>query len=670
MESSPRSLNTRTNPYGQVVQSVLYFLLSIAMRRGDRLSATADIKKSQEQFRTPDRVFTAGAGGKASQSKAPSTLTRGTGTPGSSFSTSRSWRRDTFPLGSHDQPTLTQIDFVTPISQNPPSDDGLDYIPESKLKPNDVIEIEDDSDDNDADYRPPSHKKPRRSRGDRSEQGTTSRDPQKKTTTQSDTKRGRRKSSEKLKSGRKDKVKKEKEQHKTLTQMDYVRRYLKIEPDDEVKLEYTYITPKKDEPGTSDHKRRRVDNTCPREQTKNPADDKKAAVSRNPTTPKKHKMAEIPSSQSPESPGLAVISSSQFRHAARSPRSPLKRLGPSTADHRIKEESPELGSTKMRAQSPEMGPLPSSASQQTPKVPSSSPSHEVAIFPKAHIDALGTQYPSEEEGTRSIQEAVYVDEAKPQRSHTSRTVVYETDADTDYGESDNDVPSPVGDFPDNDYTHFGSDDMANGDSLDLPPVTPTQRHNGTEIPGSETNLPSDASIFYQRLQPTTQIPMEPLPDLNTQKLAELFPETSNPYDTSAVGRFPQSSLATSRVQSGTTQTQTQTQSQSQSQSQDLDQTPAEIVPESSPIMRNGSERHQPIDKQQESQGRDAVVQVESSQAVDRAFRQASMRQKPRSRGILSGSDLLTSSVMESVPLPAFWFGSQDSVGEPYNSPEA
>ncbi|KAG2417568.1 hypothetical protein HFD88_008787 [Aspergillus terreus] len=640
------------------------------MRQGDKLSATADIKKSQEQFRAPDKASAAHVGGESSKSNAPSTLTRRTGTPGSSFSTSRSWRRGTLPPGSRHQPTLTQIDFVTPIAQNPPSDDGLDYIPESRPDPKDVIEIEDDSDDNDADYQPSSHRRSRRSLEDRSEQATVIRDPQKKTTTPRDTKRGRRKSGEKPKSGRKEKAKKEKQRHKTLTQMDYVRRYLKIEPDDEVKLEYTYITPKKSEPETGDHKRRKVDNDCTREHTTIPAEDKKAALPHGPTTPKKHKRAVIPSSQSPESPGLAVISPSQFGHDAHSP---LKRLAPLTANHRIKEESPELGSTKMRAWSPEMVPFPSSDSQKIPKAPSSA-SHQVALSPKAHIDAPATQYPSGEERTLPIKGAVHVDDPTPQPTHKSRTVVYETDADTDYGESEDDVPSPVAPaedrgFPDNDYTHIGSDDMGNGDSLDLPPITQSQRHVESEIPASETNLPSDASIFYQRLQPTTQFPMEPLPDLNTQKLAELFPEASNAYDTSAIRRLPQSSpLATSRVQSGATQTQTET--QSQSQSQDVDPTPAEMVPESSPIMRNGSERHHPIDQEQESQSRDAIVQVESSQAVDRAYRQSSMGHKARSRGILSGSDLLTSSVMESVPLPAFWFGSQDSVGEPYNSSEA
>ncbi|KAL4895087.1 hypothetical protein BDV59DRAFT_174418 [Aspergillus ambiguus] len=628
------------------------------MRRGDRVSAIADTKNNQE-FRTPDRASTAR---RSIKSKTPSASTRRTATPVSSFSTSRSWRRDTSSSGLLDQPTLTQIDFVTPVSQNPPSDDGLDYIPQdSKPNPNDVVEIEDDSDD-DSDYRPPPSTKLKQPRV-RFEQETTGNVSEKKSTMQSDTKRGRRKSGDDSKLTRKVKGNKD----KTLTQMDYVRRYLKIEPDDEVQLEYTYITPKQEEAESSDRKRRKVSDSHIEKPIAIRADDNQAPLP-GPTTPKKTpKRTEIPSSQSPESPEIAVISSSQFRSATRSP---LKRLAPSTANHRIKEESPEPDSAKSRRQSPKVESFASDPSSHSPTMPRSSPFRKVTLSENSHIDAPSTQYPLQ--GDYSLVKGtsgndISVDESRRRRSQTPRTVVYETDADTDYGESDDDVPSPVSlakdhNFRDNDCTNFNSDDLAN-DSLDLPPITQARQLNESEIPASETNLPSDASICYQRLQPTTQFPMEPLPDLNTQKLAELFPDASNPYQHSAK-HLPQSPMVQSRTCPETSQTQGQT------QSQDLEQPPAEFVPESSPIMRNESNVHHSDGRQHKPQNRDAVVQVESSQPVDRASRQILMGQNSRPRGPISGSSLLTSSVLESVPLPAFWFGSQDSIGEPYNSSEA
>lgn len=157
---------------------------------------------------------------------------------------------------------------------------------------------------------------------------------------------------------------------------------------------------------------------------------------------------------------------------------------------------------------------------------------------------------------------------------------------------------------------------------------------------------SDASIFYQRLQPATQFPFEPIPALNTQKLSELFPN----YGSTQYAK-PAAADSSRKAPAPFLQTQTQ--------SQEADQT--EIVPESSPIREQDENSAEPDAVFQRPQVPESVVQVESSQPVDRGNHGPG--------GILSRSQLLTSSVMESVPLPNFWMGSQDSVGEPYSLPD-
>lgn len=148
----------------------------------------------------------------------------------------------------------------------------------------------------------------------------------------------------------------------------------------------------------------------------------------------------------------------------------------------------------------------------------------------------------------------------------------------------------------------------------------------------------------------TQFPHEPIPTLNTQKMSELFPHGDSSQYANLEAWKP--SL---RKQAPGPFSQTQT------QSQEGDKESTEMVPESSPIR----ERERGIESGDTSFQRPrvpgSVVQVESSQAVDR---------DPQWQGrIISRSQLLTSSVMESIPLPNFWMGSQDSVGEPYSLPE-
>ncbi|KAF9888203.1 hypothetical protein FE257_009198 [Aspergillus nanangensis] len=643
------------------------------MRRGDRPGTPAELTARPD---TPNKSPSARSLARSSKTKSTSSVTRSTGTPASSNLTSKSRKRDSFPLSLDRQPTLTQIDFVTPITH---PDDELEYINErpgdTTPKNREVIEIDDDSND-DLDYQPPSHlkSKPRTVRFARN----TKTDPPKikKATSQRDAKRGRKRSGEGPGSSRKDPHKKE----KTLTQMDYVRRYLKIEPDDDVKLEYTYITPKNEvgqkprkgetrntgastpfendtHAGSSERKRRKLNEESGLSDTVLPSGYAKDEESKQgPVTPQKSQRTEIPSSQSPESPGFAVISSSQFRG---SNRSPLRRLPQISVNPRIKKESPISSEPKVVLRSSKN--LSHSADALVrPNMPSPSPPKHVPRE-ASHINAPATPYSGEKKNTTMVTGDGH-DESNQPRMTTPRTVVYETDAESDYGDIEDDTSSPIGLDHERKLTNYenlgiNDDGLDHDGSLDLPSVPHCDRQTDAGHFHPEVNPASDASICYQRVQPATQFPMEPLPELNTQKLAELFPLDSNMTTVS----LPQSSPPREpRTVPDTSPTQSPTQSQF------LNQTPAEVIPESSPVTRDDSGPNHLDSVHHEHMGPESVVQVESSQAVDRVYRQKATGQNLR-RGILASSDLITSSVMESVPLPAFWLGSQDSVGEPYSS---
>ncbi|KAH8427596.1 uncharacterized protein LDX57_005308 [Aspergillus melleus] len=673
------------------------------MRRGDRAGATS--RPNPERFRTPDKPATGRSSTVSDKSKRTSLLSRrsSNGTPASSNSTFRSSRRDTGP-SEQDQPTLTQIDFVTPVSQNIPSSDDLDYIEDHgqrshARKTHEVVELDDDS-GHDAEYRPSNSEK-RRSRGVRFDTDTGSNKKRRKSDSANisgrDVDRNRRKSDDGVRGKKKSKQPQSKERHKTLTQMDYVRRYLKIEPDDEVKLEYTYQTPKKQDeqkpdrkptpasedarlgPGlgqeySSELKRRKPNHDELNESSEAVAYRKDERLSKQPVTPQKPRRSEIPSSQSPESPGLAIISSSQFRSATRSP---LKRPPLLAAEMPIKEESPkhehnEEGDILDADRNP-------SPFHDTPPLmmPDSPLSQKHAIPENPIVNVFDTQ-PNPTNEQPPERDDLGNDETNKPPSTTQRTVVYETDAESDYGDFQDSLSSPLGtptkrqsvDLVPNESRE--DDDLENDDSqyLPPPPVPPFGQETDSGLLNSENNLTSDASVYYQRVQPATQFPLEPIPTLNTQKLAELFPNESSqlrtPVKKPRLLSDPDNCISSTQTQ---TPTQTQTQTQSQTQSQDADKIPTEIVPESSPIARQEDGSAHSREKCLKSRLQDSVVQVESSQPADKLPRGKSRKHDSYQGGILSEGQILTSSVMESVPMPGFWLGSQDSVGEPYEMPD-
>ncbi|GFN16950.1 uncharacterized protein AtWU_06752 [Aspergillus tubingensis] len=662
------------------------------MRQGESTGITGTTT-SQGQFQTPDKPPRVRPATETNAAKAALARTE---LPASSASTSRSWKRNSFP-GLPDQPTLTQIGFVTPKSQYTGSDgddDDLDYI-DSKSRSRrradpEVIQIDDDS-DNDADYQPPSHLKPKPAdiRGVKFERGAKNAAPKpKKRSSQGggDLKQKRRKSGEGSNISKKDKEKAK--GHKTLTQMDYVRRYLKIEPDDDVKLDYTYITSKKSDGQDSQQMRSRdpesfqqqddrQSNSNGREARKikdeegatltaEATDDRGATEA--PVTPKKRFKQEIPSSQSPESPGIAIITSSQFRGATRSPQ---KHVPVSIPDRRIKEESPTM--------------------MHRIKEEPHQDSEPMLLFPNDILPESGNLNSpiSCREGTPHQTSADQAETpTKPARLHRSpglldskegampsqRTVIYETDAESDYGDLEDDLPdapaSPKSPEPvegDPDATDDLDFDPSKDDSQDqdLPPMDSSGLDVETELPLPEPNPTSEASIYYQRLQPATQFPLGTIPTLSSQKLAELFPEDSNDQQTlRTMSPLPSSPRTDSRAMS-----KPGIPAVSQTQAQNAAKAPMEMVPESSPIARQGNGIRAKEFIPPEPLARRDVVQVESSQPADRLHKK-NQEESSGPRGILTGSQILTSSVMESVPLPAFLMDSQDSVGEPYSLPDS
>ncbi|GIJ82657.1 hypothetical protein Asppvi_001166 [Aspergillus pseudoviridinutans] len=652
------------------------------MRQGDRPSTNA--KSAQEQFRTPNKPPISSSSTTSSTRKGTTTSKKHSDTPISSASASKPWKGS---LLSSDQPTLTQIDFVTPRIQNAESDDddNLDYInnaaPDINPNSRQVIELDDNSDD-DASYQPTSYIRARRT-GDTERRSNAAPNASglRRSTGQAGSaeKRFGRKSIESVKSSKKKTEKQQKD--KTLTQMDYVRRYLKIEPDDEVKLEYTYITPKKNDSQRVEGKLTRGLESAPTEDAaaqeslssskkrKLEAEDdmkgvlsgtstpEKKVLKGSPKTPRKPWKSEIPSSQSPESPGVAIISSSQFRNATRSPPNLDLSTKPTST---IKEESPSLNQTNISAMHVSM---PECQLPPTMIPDFESPS-ELAVDNETNFDVEETQSDSAKGPSASGSELEKKPEPDKPPPSTERTVVYETDAETDYSDDEpivagpNDEPNAI---PFEDEDDEGEDRSPFSDSQDLPPPI---SHPGLEVePGplhSETNLSSEASILYQRRQPATQFPLEPIPTLSTQKLAELFPQESSIQRT-----MTETSCTKSSAHKVQALSDPSLQTQTQSQTQDLDKYSTEMIPESSPVTRHGdcTSTGDAILPQKRAQ---SVVQVESSQIVDRLKRQADPDEDSRPRGMLSRSQLLTSSVMESVPVPGFWMGSQDSVGEPYS----
>lgn len=627
-----------------------------------------------DHFRTPRRPSP-----QSSFKTSKSTTSKRTASPGLSTS-GRPRKRASLPSSFCAQSTLTQIDFVTQTPQQ--DDDELDYIDstgggEDAPKAAGSVQIDDGLSEN-TEYRPSLRAKsglstlgtnddhPKRRR----KSATVQRAPLRKSQTlRQSNGRGKRKSTDKPPAKR----------DKTLTQMDFVRRYITIDDDDDndVNMGYLQPAPEKDskegvqQPDTLENnglkletpvfsaKRTRraleaevdlstgepisqSDDTQSLRKQPEPSDPSKSEI---PITPRKPRRLEIPSSQSPESPGLAIITSSQFRSATRSPQRKV-RLNFANPDNSIKEES--TGSPVMAEESLNQDDtVQNETLTQNGPVGYNSPNTELPLFKRNILSTASSL------AGVSQQSVPAVDDPPPDRTQRERTVIYETDADTDNDDFEDDIGYGL-DTP----TRNPGPRLANSseghdapqspcdDSQDLPLPSAHTYADPDSAPASEAPM-SDASMFYRRVQPATQFPHEPIPTLNTQKLSELFPNEGST-------QYPRQGLAHDSRQLPLSSSQTPTPSQRADQ--------IEIVPESSPTRGQDDSMDHDEDVFQRPRPPGSVIQVESSQPVERGHHGIGR--------ILSRSQLLTSSVMESIPMPNFWIGSQESVGEPYSLPEA
>ncbi|KAJ5914027.1 hypothetical protein N7504_002910 [Penicillium tannophilum] len=589
-------------------------------------------------------------------------------------------KRDSLP-GSRAQATLTQIDFVTQTTQ--PDNEELDYLEDSGRPANtngQPVLINEESDD-DPDYRSklrtrpaqtkfePNNDHPKRRRKSAgvnvggSERGQSLRKSQ--TPRASVGPKGKQKATEKPATKR----------DKTLTQMDFVRRYIPIDDeDDDMNLGYIQPTFQRKTPkpikkelkienmvatsrptSTTAKRNRRILEAELDLSTGEPISDLGTSqatenginIQDGPITPHKRKL-EIPSSQSPESPGLAIITSSQFLNATRSPLRQKPQNLAQEPDNHIKEES--LRSQQLVEDSQGQG---HASAERTPRA--CSPKVLIASSQRrTFAERLASCAPSTESITTSRK---ILNDHEPKRTQGERTVVYETDAESDQSDAEdnmNDDPTTPSRLPESqvqsaDISHVPwSPLLDDSHELPLPDVQPSD--NQDYDPSSEAPM-SDGSMYYQRMQKSTQFPHESIPALNTQRLLELFPnEGSTQY--AKPGPPPAHTPSAQKFAGPFLQTQTQTQTE--------DGGELDIVPESSPIreQENNSEESQTVFQRPRVP---ESVQVESSQPVDQA--------KIGLGKALSRSQLLTSSVMESVPLPNFWMSSQESVGDPYTLPD-
>lgn len=670
------------------------------MRRKERVDTPS--QTSRARFQTPDKAATTAPSStntlRHSQEPAAPKKLQTPAVP--SHARLNPSRERGYTFESVNQPTLTQIDWAAIKRQEPDLDDaGLDYIdtaadgarddaPSDNAR-HEVIEIPDGS-EGDVDYCPAPSSRTRLPRGPDTKKRRTTSEQRKSSATPKNASAGKKRRQRKSGMGASNDKKANKqptrEGDKTLTQIGYVRRYLKIEPDDDVKLEYTYYSPEKDkdpesreahirsaqeavEPTKhepvelSAHKRRKLSELDPEVSPKREGTHSIDQFPQICVTPKKSVKAEIPSSQSPESPGFAMISPSKFRGMNRLS---LEQKPPDADDRPIKEEPFGISQKEERSYD---APSQNDAVLEPPLPPSSPLQHN------ASTSSAPKKTPTtRNEGTRYI---------KPENvpSSTQRTVVYETDAESD-GSDFQDHASQVSaedqpnDNDDDDNFIEGSQHSPHDKSQELPPpVIASDRDNESEQRFIEATLSSDASICYGRPQQSTQFPLEPIPPLNTQKMTELFPsyKESNDQQIMTDTTQTQSSPAVQRrslpIYPQHTQTQTQTQSQSQPQPNSMDKKSTDIVPESSPVARQDDGVDSNASMPHDSCGQESVVQVESSQPPDKLLMNFRMDHDSGPRGFISGNQLLSSSVMESIPMPQLWMGSQDSVGEPYSEPD-
>ncbi|RAO66414.1 uncharacterized protein BHQ10_002426 [Talaromyces amestolkiae] len=584
------------------------------------------------------------------------------------------------------QITLTQL---VPKAETEAPDGGLfeydDDGTEGKFV--EVIDLADDADENDASWRPSTNRRPpakrRTNGGSRSPSSipTTTFKKRKSSVLIS----GGPKISKSIRRNNKGSAQKETKRNKTLTQMDFVRRFIPLPDSDEedLNLYENPLAAKEEDDKTKGHtvekddledltprKRRKLndENITPSPAIKSkvsPAEKKPTLLGVpgvQPKTPQKERRFEIPSSQTPETPQETYVASPSIRQVSRFS---IERLS-NTIDTNISGSSLREAPEETQDQQDDTRP----------------PDLEVAgddivastMISSSQLLLSGTKEQTTIQETDAMKQTSQPPEPPPLSSPPMRTVVYDTDAETDYGELEDDNlpeisigakaleewPEPI-DNSSRDHTSQNCDY-----SDDLPPVP----NSGTdlEIIGnflSDTTLPSESSVYYRRPARYTQYPNEPVPMMNTQQVAKLFPVIEDHDDSASTiqtsipsTRDPAASTCHEHSNVLSSEMETPTQDDSVNRS-------IQVVPESSPITRSYDAARSASNTMAPPPARESIVLVESSQLVDRLNRQLDSVDAGKSlRRLFSTRDFLTDSVMESIPAPP-GMASQDSIGEPY-----
>ncbi|OKL61222.1 hypothetical protein UA08_03365 [Talaromyces atroroseus] len=478
-----------------------------------------------------------------------------------------------------------------------------------------------------------------------------------------------------------------KDGNKTLTQMDFVRRYIPLpeSDDDDLKL-YDETLPATDNgdihkeeqnknPGDllTPRKRRKLDDdsklASPTIKSKLSPDQKTEAhlVSQSnhtPKTPQRSLKFEIPSSQTPESPYQKFLPSPDLHK--------VRRASLGVQSSKIVDENYGLASQSLNqeeAKTTQHGMLQSAPSD---------------IGHDGHLPFTASPYTQSRRSPSHIKPLLFQSDRQKMTSRApepppvpldKEAIIYDTDAGTDYGDLDDDnLPQSPAEIkspsrPDRSDCLTRHDTQNGFDSDDLPPIP----NSGTDLEIntntlSDPALASESSVYYRRPAQFTQYPNEPVPMVNTQKIAELFPieeeeaEVEEPRE-SLIGTSMLSSNQFSISPTNHQPLESEVPTQEESAEKLVD-----MVPESSPAARLAEAA--PAASTMAPPSRESIVLVESSQLVDRLSRQDdSLHAGASLRRLFSTGEFLTDSVMESIPPPP-WALSQDSVGDPYPEDDA
>ncbi|KAF3389993.1 hypothetical protein DPV78_011392 [Talaromyces pinophilus] len=553
-----------------------------------------------------------------------------------------------------------------------------------------VIDLADDTDENDESWRPSTGRRPAAKR-----QSTGgSRSPNSIPTTTFKRRKsnvlisGGPKVSKSTRRNNKASGQKETKRNKTLTQMDFVRRFIPLPDSDDEDLNLYADNPSTTDKKNAENKEKviedqkeatkkdEIEDLTPRKRRKlnhgsmapSPAirskvspDEKISSLlsfpSSQPKTPQKVWRFEIPSSQTPETPQQTFVASPSIRQVSRfsietnMPKSTLQGEPEEVDDQKVNTNDPKSQDFDIADDN----------------IVAST------MIPSSQLLQASTEDQTTISESDAIKPTTEPPEPPPLSSALKKTIVYDTDDETDYGDLEDDNlpeisigakaleewPEPI-DSSSRDHASQKCDY-----SDDLPPIP----NSGTdlEITGnllSDTALPSDSSLYYRRPARYTQYPNEPIPMMNTQKIAELFPVIEENDDPASMvqtsvpsTREPTASAAHGHADVLGSEMETPTQDDSANRS-------IEVIPESSPITRS-YDAARSASNAMAPPARESIVLVESSQLVDRLNRQNNSMDTGKSlRRLFSTRDFLTDSVMESIPAPP-WMASQDSIGEPY-----